>query len=291
MEITTSDTAATLYFYAKGTPREAGYVFRSVADFGWTALTMRFYTQRDPALTSTTTAFVDNVEERTATIASNVYDKAGRLKIAADAEGVRTQYNYDAAGRVIEKLAAVGTVEETSTRYVYDADGRVIEETRAYGKPEAATTRYRYDANGRLIAKIDPRGVAEAATAGYTAAQQAAALDRYSTRYGYDALGQRTTVIDPLGGVTATAYDTFGNAVKVTDARGYSGYFAFDQADRAAPNVDAERLRRDQPLRRLRQQVGESTQVRRPRPRHAGARPASCRPSWAAHRRLGRRTC
>jgi YD repeat-containing protein len=240
VEITTSATAATLFFYAKGTPREAGYVFRSVADFGWTTLTTRFYMQRYPSLTSSTTSFVDNVEERSATIASNVYDKAGRLKIAADAEGVRTQYNYDAAGRVIEKLAAVGTVEETSTRYVYDADGRVTEETRAYGRPEAATTRYRYDANGRLVAKIDPRGVAAAAAGGLTTAQQNAILDSYTTRYGYDARGQRITVTDPLGGITATAYDTFGNAVKVTDARGHSGYFAFDKANRNTLYVDPE---------------------------------------------------
>ncbi len=240
VEITTSDTGATLYFYAKGTSRDSGYIHRTAAPLTWSVVATVFYTQRYPSVPSTTTAYVDNVEERGATIETNRYDAAGRLVLSVDAEGVRTQFAYDAAGRVTDRTVAVGTADASTTHYLYDAGDRMLEETRGYGTSIASTTRFRYDANGRLVAKIDPRGVADASVAGLTAAQQAAALDKYSTRYGYDALGRRTAVIDALGGVNATEYDAFGNAVKVTDARGNSGYFGFDRENRNTLFVDPE---------------------------------------------------
>jgi YD repeat-containing protein len=240
VEVTTSDTGGTLYFYTKGSARDSGYIHRTTVPLIWTSLTTVFYTQRYPSVPGTTTAFVDNIEERAATLETSRYDAAGRLVMATDAEGVRTKYVYDTARRVTDRTVAWGTSEASTTHYLYDADGRVLEETRGFGTADASTTRFRYDANGRLIAKIDPRGVADAAVGGLTAAQQAAALDRYSTRYGYDALGRRTALIDPLGGVTATEYDAFGNAVKVTDPRGNAGYFGFDRDNRNTLYVDPE---------------------------------------------------
>jgi YD repeat-containing protein len=258
VEITTSDNGATLYFYAKGAARETGAIFRSDIEFRWTALATRFYAWRTPSLTSVTTAFVDNVEERNATVTSNRYDAAGRLTHAVDAEGVVTFYAYDAQGRVTDKTRAYGTPDASTTHYAYDAANRVSEETMAYGTADASTTRYSHDAMGRMVTKVDARGVAlaesnstwaaaerqalgyAAAAASLNAAQKQALLDRFTTRYGYDTLGQRTSVTDALGGVSTTEYDRFGNAVKVTDARGNSGYFAFDQANRNTQVVDPE---------------------------------------------------
>lgn len=240
VEIATGPTSTTVYFYTRGTSRASGYVYRIAKDLGWTSFSTVFYTQRNPALTSVTTAVVDNIEERSAAVSANHYDSAGRLIRSVDAEGVVTRYAYDALGRITEEIVAYGLPEASTTRRIYDTAGRLTEETRAYGTSAASTTRYRYDADGRVIATIDPRGVAEASAAGLTAAQQNEILDRYTTRYAYDVVGRRTTVTDALGGATVTEYDTFGNAVKVTDPRGNSGYFYFDRLNRNTLCVDPE---------------------------------------------------
>jgi YD repeat-containing protein len=175
-----------------------------------------------------------------ATSGTDTYDAAGRRVRSVDGEGVVTTYAYDETGRVTQTTLAYGLSEASTSRRTYDGAGRVVEETVGFGTPEASTTRYRYDANGRLIAQTDPRGVAAASISGLSAADQAVALDNYTTRYGYDALGHRTTVIDPLGGVATTEYDTFGNAVKVTDPRGNAGYYYFDRRNLNTLVVDPE---------------------------------------------------
>ena len=71
VEVTTGADGATLYFYPKGSARETGYIYRTGKSLGWTSFSTIFYTQRYPTLAGVTTAYVDNIEERSATISSN----------------------------------------------------------------------------------------------------------------------------------------------------------------------------------------------------------------------------
>ncbi|WP_457349464.1 hypothetical protein [Roseateles sp. P5_D6] len=191
-------------------------------------------------------------------------DRAGRLSLETDGNGVQTQFTYDAAGRLeSEVLASNVGGQASTTRYAYNGAGQRISITRADGTALASTTRYEYDAQGRLWHEIDPRGVAlaegtgaweqaERARLGYAAdlstlaadakaAAQTALRKLYTTDYGYDAAGRVTTVTDALGGVTATDYDAFGRASVITDARGFKRYQVYDKTGRLLQSVDAQR--------------------------------------------------
>jgi YD repeat-containing protein len=239
VEITSSEAGtATLYFYAKGQGRDSGYIYRTGQPLPWPGFSTVFYTSRSAALAAETTATVDNLEERTATVTSSRYDAAGRLTHSVDAEGVVTRHEYDEAGRETRRTQAHGLPEASTTTWTYDAAGRRLTETLAAGTAQAATTAFRYDSNGRLIARIDPRGVA-AAAGSLTAAQKAEVQQAYTTRYGYDATGRPTTTIDALGGTTTTRYDALGNALRSTDVRGFTTYTTYDKLNRAIQQVDA----------------------------------------------------
>ncbi|WP_235537658.1 LysM peptidoglycan-binding domain-containing protein [Pelomonas sp. Root1217] len=191
-------------------------------------------------------------------------DRAGRLSVETDGNGVQTQFTYDAAGQLETEVLASNVVGQASTtRYAYNGAGQRISITRADGTALASTTRYEYDAQGRLWHEIDPRGVAlaegtgaweqaERVRLGYAtdlstlaadakAAAQTALRKLYTTDYGYDAAGRVTTVTDALGGVTATDYDAFGRASVITDARGFKRYQVYDKTGRLLQSVDAQR--------------------------------------------------
>jgi YD repeat-containing protein len=190
------------------------------------------------------------------------YDTANRLVESKDALGKVTQQDYDAAGQLLRSTQAVGTNLAVSTTYQYDAAGRQLEKTEAADSPDARRTRYQYDAIGNCIAIIDARGLEVSTqdtawakecrqTLGMVNAQgQAKAaqdlndmertqlLQYYTTSYTYNRLGKKISQTDALGNQTLTEYDAFGNVVKVTDPRGYSGYFYFDQRNQAALSVE-----------------------------------------------------
>ena len=132
VEITTSETGATLYFYAKGAPRDTGVVYRSEQVLGWDSLSTVFYTYQDAA--GPATALVDNVEERSAAVTSRRYDCAGRLEQETDAQGVVTRYVYDALGRMTDKIRADGRTEQSTTHYVHDATGGVADPVDGAGR-------------------------------------------------------------------------------------------------------------------------------------------------------------
>ncbi|ALN60394.1 Rhs family protein [Lysobacter enzymogenes] len=87
------------------------------------------------------------------------YDAAGRVRDRVDALGVTTRYEYDGLGQVTAEFQAWGTAAQVATRRRFDAAGRLLEQTRAADTALAAHTRYVYDAFGQAIATIDPRGV------------------------------------------------------------------------------------------------------------------------------------
>jgi len=199
------------------------------------------------------------------------YDAAGRVTDAINAAGVITHYVLDGMGQATAITVAYGTAQAVTTLHHFDAVGRLVEETRADGTTVASTTRYVYDALGQRTQVIDPRGVALVSqdstalrdqrkalgivdTAGngkdvtaLTAADIAKLLSYYTTTTTYDAAGNPIQTRSPFGALSAagpvyatvaTVYDADGHAIKVTDARGHSGYFYYDAAGRVTLQVD-----------------------------------------------------
>jgi len=229
-----------------------------------------------PALGSAATLTLAGLQAATRTLSAHAtqwrYDSAGRAIDTVDALGTITHHERDAMGRIVSETRAYGTAEAQTTTRSYDASGRLLEETRAAGTAIAATTRYVYDALGQLIQTIDPRGVTLVSgpdsqalrdqrkalgvtdSAGHgkgldqlTDADIAKLLSYYTTFTDYDAMGNVTQTRSPYGApdpggaayaTVTTQYNAFGNAVAVTDARGYTGYFYYDGSDRVIAQVD-----------------------------------------------------
>ena len=184
----------------------------------------------------------------------SVYDSAGRLADAIDAEGYVTRFAYDAAGRITSTTrypASVGvlssppglaallallpaTVPATAvvTQQTYDTAGRLL--TTVDG--EGIVTRRVLDALGRATSITVGDGRADAATTSYsydaagrlTQTVEGAGSLNLTTRYQYDALGNRTGVIDPRGNTSLAAYDALGRKTQATDALGNLTQYRYD---------------------------------------------------------------
>lgn len=212
----------------------------------------------------------------TSTSVSRELDRAGRLSLETDGNGVQTHYGYDTAGRLETETRAFNVAGQASTtRYRYNSAGLHSEVIRGDGTAQASTTRYGYDTLGRLSKTIAPRGVAlaegmgewekaERVRLGYAedlstlptdvrAIVRDVLLARYTTETEYDPAGRVKTATrrvsaatDGLGTpqatlTTTTEYDSFGNVIKVTDPRGYSRHQVFDKLGRVVQEVDAEK--------------------------------------------------
>ncbi len=112
-----------------------------------------------------------------------------------DANGNRTDYEYDAVGHLTRKIEPADV--SGGTRYVrtfsYDAAGRMQTASDEAGR----TTTYGYDAANRLISRLYADGSSESITYGNgaTAGLVVATTDRNGvvTTYEYDATGRRVT--------------------------------------------------------------------------------------------------
>ncbi|MBE9061400.1 putative Ig domain-containing protein [cf. Phormidesmis sp. LEGE 11477] len=147
------------------------------------------------------------------------YTKDGRVKASIDERGNRTEYRYDAVGRLIETIYADETPDDLSdnpTMQVdYDAVGRRLSETDALGR----TTSYVYDNVGRVVETIFHDGS--------------------STQVSYDALGRRESVTDQAGKVTEYIYDNVGRLAGVRDAEGFLTEYRYDELGRLIEAEDA----------------------------------------------------
>ena len=195
------------------------------------------------------------ISDNLGTIESSTYDSADRKVTDTNADGVVTQFTYDAANRVFTK-----TVDPTglalTTSYQYDGQGNTIATTAPNGVVTATT----YDNDGRVIqVAVDPSGLNLVTTYTYdnegdvvTVTQGAASSNPRVTQYTYDALGRRTKqVVDPGSGnnpatgqpylnlTTQYRYDANGNLVHKIDANGNSTWYVYDADNRLHYTVDA----------------------------------------------------
>ncbi|WP_322966413.1 DUF6531 domain-containing protein [Sphingomonas fuzhouensis] len=163
----------------------------------------------DAAMASWAAANADPADRVTRAL----YDREDRLRIDVDAEGYVTQYAYDQASHLIQKIrypdrypaidgattldqasALIGATPPATaqvTAYAYDSAGRLESETRDAGAGRLnQVTTFVSDANGNVVAETDVAG--------------------RTTRYVYDAANRRIAAVDALGGVTAMGYDALG---------------------------------------------------------------------------------
>ncbi|WP_204105006.1 MULTISPECIES: DUF6531 domain-containing protein, partial [Spirulina sp. CCY15215] len=164
------------------------------------------------------------------------YSEDGRVQAEIDEEGNRTEYKYDALGRleqVIYPDTTDNNIDDRSiTTYQYDKAGRRTHEIDAKGNvteyqydnlgrvvkvifEDETFTETKYDKLGRRVESIDPEGII--------------------TKYEYDDLGRLTAVVQPLNGGeirTEYFYDEAGRLIQVKDAENQSTYYEYDQAGR-----------------------------------------------------------
>lgn len=97
------------------------------------------------------------------------YNARGLLEEKQDAKGEKTQYTYDAAGRIIKQKDALGAIT-----YTYDKNGNILTVSDKNG-----TITRTYDAMNRVTSVTDYEG--------------------RTVKYGYDQLGNRISITYPGG--------------------------------------------------------------------------------------------
>ena len=129
-----------------------------------------------------------------------------------DGNGTTTDFSYDGASRLIEKLYS----SENSVSYTYDDAGNTISMTDSTG-----ITIYSYDALNRLIQITDSYGKV--------------------LQYSYDPAGRTDTLTYPGSLAVDYDYDASGRLTYVTDWLGNQTEFTYDDAGRilsqANPNL------------------------------------------------------
>jgi YD repeat-containing protein len=143
------------------------------------------------------TSVKGTVDEATQTFE---YDLAGNQTAIIDANGNRTQFEYDALNRLKRKIEA-------------DPDG-------ISGPLSSPITTYTYDAAGNLVLIKDARN--------------------NTTAYAYDNLNRRVKVIDALSNEMSYRYDSAGNLIAQTDALGHTTQSRYDSRNRLKETIDAE---------------------------------------------------
>ncbi|MEH1899398.1 MAG: putative Ig domain-containing protein [Nostoc sp.] len=157
------------------------------------------------------------------------YDQLGRVTAQIDPSGLRTEYSYDEASRLVSIRDQRG--EQTFT---YDAVGNRISETDALGRttqfiynamnhlvetrfPDGSKTRIIYDAVGNINTKTDELG--------------------RQTQFTYDAQNHLTGVIDALNQQTEYGYDLAGNLIRVKDANNNINSYEYDALNRRTTTI------------------------------------------------------
>jgi RHS repeat-associated protein len=162
------------------------------------------------------------------------HDADGLVVATIDASGARTELQYDAAGRLITIVDAVGNEH----RYEYDrADHllteRVIEPLAAGGSVERVSTR-EYDARGQQRVHIDPLGRRTEYHHDLAGRQVGITTPAGSTVLGFNPFGELVSTSVVVGGSTISQTlerDSAGRVVAVHDATGQTWQLEHDVFD------------------------------------------------------------
>lgn len=232
------DRVTRSYYAARGELRftidPMGYVSRYDYDAaGRVVAVVRYDTAMAGADDGTTIDGVAAWQTGSYTVTSTSYDAAGRVFETTDAAGTITRYTYNVDGTVQSTTKAYGTVDQVRTQLDYDAAGRVVTRIEDADGLQS-TTRYSYDGLGNLLAQVAPDGTS---TTRFSYDREGRMLSRTDAlgqvrSYDYDSFGQRVRIVDEAGRATYSHYDAAGRVIAVRDAEDYvteTSYNAFDQ--------------------------------------------------------------
>jgi len=167
------------------------------------------------------------------------YYKNGDVKAEIDERGNRTEYRYDADGRLVEVIYPDDTPNNLDhnprSKTEYDNAGRTVATIDALGW----ITRYEYDDLGRLVKTIYPDS---------TPNNQ---LDNPTSKSEYDSLGRRISTTDAAGKTVKYEYDALGRLIAVVQTLNQSGTnpinlrteYGYDEAGRLIWQEDANNHR------------------------------------------------
>ncbi|MFD8870485.1 DUF6531 domain-containing protein, partial [Streptomyces sp. NPDC059590] len=192
--------------------------------------------------------------ERSTTLISFGYDKAGNLAEVVNSTGLPLRYRYDDRRRVTSWTDRNGT----TYGYVYDHRGRVLRgigpdgilSGRLHYDTEARTTRYT-DSQGntttyvcneayKVIAQTDPLGNTTRTEWDEDNRHPIAVTDPlgHTTRYRYDDEGRLAAVEQPDGTVTEAVYDDWGLPVEVREPGGAVWRHTYDHRGARTSTTD-----------------------------------------------------
>lgn len=164
------------------------------------------------------------------------HDTSGRPLSLIDPNGLISQLDYDARGRLKSR-----TVDGHATDFDYDAVGNLTHVT----QPNGLSLTYGYDAARRLIQitdnlnnSIDYTLDAQGNRTQEDIRDPNGILTRTQSRV-YDELSRLIQHIGGAGQVTDFGYDTNGNVVSITDGRSNTTSYAFDALNRMIIETDA----------------------------------------------------
>ena len=150
---------------------------------------------------------------------TNTWDGNGNRVRQVDAEGHATQFDYDAANRLVRRTDGAGSTVASTTSYEYDANGnRTLEYDQRHSKEEP-TLRSTYDTLNHLVSSRDGEG--------------------NLTRHAYDPEGNKASTTEPSGAVTAYAYDERSKLVRVSQPGGLDTVYVYDENRNLIRQTDA----------------------------------------------------
>jgi RHS repeat-associated protein len=174
------------------------------------------------------------------------YNADGKPLALKDANGLVTNFQYDARGKLISS-----TVGAEVTSYSYDAAGQLIKVT----LPDASYLAYSYDNAHRLVSIADSLGnhinytldlmgnrlstqsfdstnaLSKTRTQvfdGLSRLAKSIGAQNQTSQFGYDANGNTTSVADPLNNKTALAYDSLNRLISSIDPLGDTATSTYD---------------------------------------------------------------
>ena len=174
--------------------------------------------QRGNSISTTYTPMnkVSTIAYPDGSVVSNTYDSADRLIAVTDGRGNTTTIAYDKAGKRIAATNALGH----ATHYAFDSNGNLIATTNALGHVTHVTV----DALNRVTNTWDTVGgqTRSNATEFDIAGRQIAAVNALAqrTQFARDPLGRITTTTRPDLKTEQNQYDSHGNLLRFTNAKG-----------------------------------------------------------------------
>lgn len=161
------------------------------------------------------------------------FTKDSRVKATIDERGNKTEYRYDAMGRVTETIFADDTPDDLNNNpkiiVEYDKMGRPIANTDALGR----TTLYEYDDLGRVVnTKFHDDSEIHVSYDARDRQQSVTDQSGKVTTYQYDKVNRLTGVSDALGFLTEYKYDEAGRLTEVVDANNHATKYQYDKSGR-----------------------------------------------------------